>query len=359
MFDVFDPSEKWRYYLTRPFDLFGASLWHRWYYSPEIKTILGVQIRKVLFVEESRDMIRQYRTQRELLKFAANIMLKHLLFHPNKTKKLLEHGIALNQQASRVISKGPIGFEQLEEAVSFYTKLAIYSTILPYFIYELVGRINFCFKAIKNLSEQLRTKSYYPQLLSEIIIPLAEAKIKQAGIQNAESAVKVITYEELLADDYSEISSRLAAKRQGKYFIYQNINGIWTINWTSSPQAIINIIEGRFAAVSANEISGKIAFRGCVTGHVKIVLSATDWPAFNNGDILVAVSTNPALLPLIHKAGAIITNEGGITSHAAIISRELKKPCIIGTKIATKVFKNGDLVEVNANRGIVRKLRLP
>jgi pyruvate,water dikinase len=57
------------------------------------------------------------------------------------------------------------------------------------------------------------------------------------------------------------------------------------------------------------------------------------------------------------KAAAIITDEGGINSHAAIISRELKKPCIIGTKIATQVLKDGDFVEIDANRGVVKILK--
>jgi len=67
--------------------------------------------------------------------------------------------------------------------------------------------------------------------------------------------------------------------------------------------------------------------------------------------------TNPNMMPLIRKAKAIITDEGGITCHAAIISRELNIPCIIGTKIATKVLKDGDRVEVDADKGIVRKLK--
>jgi pyruvate,water dikinase len=64
--------------------------------------------------------------------------------------------------------------------------------------------------------------------------------------------------------------------------------------------------------------------------------------------------TVPDLVSAMKRAAAIVTDEGGVTCHAAIISRELKKPCIIGTKVATKVFKDGDLVEVDANKGIVR-----
>jgi len=62
-------------------------------------------------------------------------------------------------------------------------------------------------------------------------------------------------------------------------------------------------------------------------------------------------------MPAIKKASAIVTNVGGITCHAAIVSRELKIPCIIGTKIATKVLKDGDLVEVDAQKGIVKILK--
>jgi pyruvate,water dikinase len=75
------------------------------------------------------------------------------------------------------------------------------------------------------------------------------------------------------------------------------------------------------------------------------------------GDILISPATNPNLMPAISKAGAMVTDEGGITSHAAIVSRELKIPCIIGTKIATQVLKDGDLVEVDANKGIVRIIK--
>ena len=57
------------------------------------------------------------------------------------------------------------------------------------------------------------------------------------------------------------------------------------------------------------------------------------------------------------KASAIVTDEGGVTCHAAIVSRELKIPCIIGTKIATKVLKDGQLVEVNANHGWVKIIK--
>ena len=61
-------------------------------------------------------------------------------------------------------------------------------------------------------------------------------------------------------------------------------------------------------------------------------------------------------MPGIRKAKAIITDQGGVLCHAAIIARELQKICLVGTQIATKVLRNGNLVEVDANKGIIRKL---
>ena len=66
--------------------------------------------------------------------------------------------------------------------------------------------------------------------------------------------------------------------------------------------------------------------------------------------------TTPDYVPAMKRAAAIVTDKGGRTCHAAIVSRELKIPCVIGTKIATQVFKTGDIVEVDAERGIVKKI---
>ncbi|MFA5931452.1 MAG: PEP-utilizing enzyme [archaeon] len=105
-----------------------------------------------------------------------------------------------------------------------------------------------------------------------------------------------------------------------------------------------------------DEIKGKSAFPGLVTGIVCIINSKADFAKVNSkNQIIVAFSTTPDQVPIIKKAAAIVTDEGGILSHASVISRELKIPCIIGTKNATKILKDGDLIEVDANKGIIKK----
>jgi phosphohistidine swiveling domain-containing protein len=108
---------------------------------------------------------------------------------------------------------------------------------------------------------------------------------------------------------------------------------------------------------SAGEIKGRTAFAGKVKGVVRIIVKGEDFPKFKDGEILVTHMTRPEFVPLIKKSIAVITDEGGITCHAAIISRELKIPCIIGTMNATLRLKDGDIVEVDANNGIVRIIK--
>jgi len=99
------------------------------------------------------------------------------------------------------------------------------------------------------------------------------------------------------------------------------------------------------------EAQGTVAFAGSVTGEVVIVRDGDDCKLVGDGDILVATMTNITWLPAMLRYAAIVTDEGGITCHAAITARELQKPCITGTKNATTVFKNGDIVDLNTETG--------
>lgn len=105
------------------------------------------------------------------------------------------------------------------------------------------------------------------------------------------------------------------------------------------------------------DILGRVASKGLAKGKVAIVKGLKDLNKVKKGNILIAVTTHPDYVPAMRKSSAIVTDEGGITSHAAIVSREFGIPCIVGTKLATKVFKDGDLVEVDANKGIVRLIK--
>jgi pyruvate,water dikinase len=110
------------------------------------------------------------------------------------------------------------------------------------------------------------------------------------------------------------------------------------------------------ALLQNNIVKGRMAFPGVVKGRVKIVFNPREYTNFEQGDILVTGMTRPEYVHLIEKSGAFITDAGGMLSHAAIVARELRKPCVVGTEVATKIFKDGDLIEVDAENGIIRKL---
>jgi phosphohistidine swiveling domain-containing protein len=105
------------------------------------------------------------------------------------------------------------------------------------------------------------------------------------------------------------------------------------------------------------ELAGTCACPGKARGIVKIVNIPEDMDKMKKGDILVSFNTNPNLMPTIRLASAIVTQSGGLTCHAAIVSRELKIPCVVGVKDVVKVFKDGDKASVDATNGIIKKLK--
>lgn len=121
---------------------------------------------------------------------------------------------------------------------------------------------------------------------------------------------------------------------------------------SATSKKLVAVLESTFST-EMTEIRGLIACPGKVKGEVVVINKKSEFSKMLPGKILVTTMTRPDFLPLMRQAAAVVTDEGGITSHAAIVSRELKIPCIIGTQVGTKVLKDGYQVEVNANHGVV------
>ncbi len=114
---------------------------------------------------------------------------------------------------------------------------------------------------------------------------------------------------------------------------------------------------GEEETISTDELRGRVAYPGKIVGDVKIVVRSVDFSKLKYAHILVAHMTTVDYMPYMDKVSAIVTDEGGFGCHAAILSREFKIPCIVGTKIATKALKDDDTVEVNAYEGVVKILK--
>lgn len=149
--------------------------------------------------------------------------------------------------------------------------------------------------------------------------------------------------------------SRAVLRGRSEFCVYYTESAEEEIHTGEKARLLAQMVEPK-KVEAVNEFKGQTGCIGKATGFVKIITRPSDMAKMNQGDILVSIATDPDIVPAMKKAAAIVTEQGGVTSHAAIVSRELKIPCVIGTKIATKVLKDGDLVEVDATRGIVKKL---
>ena len=168
-----------------------------------------------------------------------------------------------------------------------------------------------------------------------------------------------INYEQILHCTEEEINNNIPSKdelneRIKNHALISDEKGIYCVSGKES-EKIKEFLTEKIKKV--NEFKGQIASKGLVKGKVILIFNRKDCSKIEKGDILVTSMTTPEMVPAMEKASAFVTDEGGITCHAAIISREMKKPCIIGTKISTQILNTGDIVEVNANKGVVKKLK--
>lgn len=151
------------------------------------------------------------------------------------------------------------------------------------------------------------------------------------------------------------------AERRKQSYLYLIDDNKYTLYTSTEADTIFNSLMPAEDYSSVKELIGQGAYRGQLKGMVRVFTFTGESPElqqqmhdFKDGEILVASQTSPILMPAILKASAIITDEGGITAHASIVARELKKPCIVGVKIATKALKTGDIVEIDASLGIIK-----
>lgn len=168
-------------------------------------------------------------------------------------------------------------------------------------------------------------------------------------------AVEVATLGKKLQQHYFFPQDSEWAIENGKLYVVQT-RPITTVNATTT--------KNEASKTEAKKITGKLilegqpASPGVVTGIVNILKSAKEINKIKRGDILITDMTTPDFVPAMKRAVAIVTNKGGQTSHAAIVSRELGVPCIVGTKTATTTLKQGRVITVDGAAGKVYESEL-
>jgi len=145
-------------------------------------------------------------------------------------------------------------------------------------------------------------------------------------------------------------------------YIYSVNKGIATFFTGIAFEKLFAQIKNKRTLQSGKILFGRGVSKGITRGKVQLILHneydiSSQLSSFKEGNILVTEMTRPQLITICHKVKGIITNEGGILSHAAIVSREFKIPCVVGTEIATQVLRDGDLVEVDGDKGVVKLIK--
>ncbi|TSA45332.1 hypothetical protein D4R52_02645 [bacterium] len=304
-----------------------------------------------------------YRHLDDMSKFKKDMIGKGLdffAFQPKIQSRYIKDVHSLRKLISRIPKK--------PEEASFLKQLTnLYIALYPYYMmgvfvpgawredflkyhHNLRGQ-----EIIKRIFKSRETSEGLLKEISNFMRKWLRPKLKRAGYDPGFS--KILSVEEVknfIENGVLPQKNKLAKRNRGficlKNRIFPTENHI---AFLKRKGILIDSNDKKFEGL----LRGTAAYLGKkISGRVKIILNADETKQFRKNMILVTSMTAPEYLPIMKLARAIVTDEGGLTCHAAIVARELKKPCVIGTKIATKVFKDGDLVEVDANRGIIKKL---
>lgn len=251
--------------------------------------------------------------------------------------------------------------KEYKKIIKLCENIFIYSTIIPH---RLLTSLDPADTRLNNKNkpeylkqfEALRSQRKYPQVAEKVFKKLW---LTAAQLQNTKgfklfSNATPLELEKLFYFN-QKVNLKSLRKRAGwALFKLSSVKGDFNFSYNRA-------LESRISGFTVNakgvrEVKGITACPGKVRAKARIVHENSNLNLFKKGEIVVAASTSPSLMPILIKCSAIVTDEGGMGSHAAIISRELGKPCVIGTNMATRIFRTGDLLEVDANNAIVRKM---
>jgi phosphohistidine swiveling domain-containing protein/predicted outer membrane protein len=322
-------------------------------YGLPMKKTFGIFISGV-FLTHKKGMTVCYLSDADREKFGRQ--LAKLIENDRKLPSLISQSlINETKELSRILKLPPTNFLKASE----FNRLSNHITKLS--VFQVANKESVNFISLKNLSRYRKLFGDARKYSEHVYVELEKFL---SNILNLIAKRTKINLNQVKSLTYKEIEKLLSGEKiPGKNILSNRFNnsGMTLIknDFKFLSGNDVEIIEKYWAESNKNKkvIMGQIAYRGKVTGRVKIIADYRKNNGFKKGDILVTGMTDPQFVPLIKLSAAIVTDGGGLLCHAAIVARELKIPCIIGTKFATKVLKDGQLVEVDANQGVVKIIK--
>ena len=351
---------KWQEFLTRPYSQFFLSL-HAQVYLKELGGIIGADFNNFLYLSID-GLVKIYRLDSEVNLVEEKI--KDILLNPSLLKNILKE-IDEAKQKSVITRVNSLVVDatckDFFESCQMFRYLFVRLTTITYHLGQVLEMVykptDPEYNLVLNSLKEYRSKDYAQEYYDKMIYPWLSALSSNFGVSI--SCLESMTLLEIkdVIEGKTDINVQNLKKRKNKYIFLCSEGQQFTFASDDFLRRAISFLDIKDSMNCTNSVNGQVAFSGKVNGIVRVLKTVEDIGKIDYGEILVAVSTNPVLLPAIKRCIAIVTDEGGIISHAAILAREMEKPCIIGTKIATQIFKDGDMVEVDADKGVVRRIK--
>lgn len=341
-------SKKWTFFGSRPTPLLKRQLRNMAYLC--IENISNLKISEVLVISE-KEFASVFTKRNDDKRNYQQTQTDY------KNRKADEYLVNFNKITENPKSEGRNVFERTVLSHQTFASMLVYSHYLERVLTKKSQSLNRLnkregarLKKILDLNSKLRDKavkildfSYYKKACKYL-------RKKRQG-----KDVEWYLVEELLAN--RKVSNKEIQQRK-KFYVLISKKDSTKIFTGKKAWSILKKEEFiKQAILSQKEFKGFIAYVGNVSGKVKVVRKVTDFKNDYQNKIIVSPMTIPQFVPYLKKAKAIVTDEGGINCHAAIASREFKIPCVVGTKIAAKILKDGQLVKVDADKGVVRILK--
>lgn len=338
-------------YMTREHSLAYAGVWNKANAELFSRYVPGTNIASMLFALNEEGVLDVYYDIEELTKTFASIG-EALSSNP----LLLDHIITDFYAAWKKIftySNGQQEIENNQQLKEFFAAWIEWWPAMAYIF--IIPDLNNVSPELKDKALQVRIET---QAYSDDIDRAYERFIKKqypllADCWNLISLEEAMRLDELSSPDITAIAKR---KNGFSLITLKGVSRLISNDEIKDVCQQFNIVIRRREQNNQTVLSGMPASKGGARGRVYVILKKTDLANIKAGDILISYATSPDYVPAMKQCAAVVTDEGGVVCHAAIVCRELGIPCIVGTKNATQVFKNGDMVDVDADKGVIKKI---
>lgn len=327
-------SEKWRVFASRPTPILKRDF-IKWTYL-FLEKIQGLKLTRLVAIGNDQEM--------DVFVNKEEDVLNHQEAREQYDKKIIEN--IFKKYLKLIDSYKPHGKDPVEKSVNAMKDVG------PLLIYSYY--VEGLFEGKTNHDDPiLKTNTHLRDKGAKIIYPLYDQAYEFLKNKFEDKPIDDHTFKEL-----KKVLSEKEISNRKEFYVFYGTKK--TTEIYTGERAKRFLAEEGFVPIKtahdSEELKGLAGSKGKVTGEVKIVRNLNDIKDCS-GKIVVSRETIIDYTPFLKNALAIVTDLGGISSHAVVTAREFGLPCVVGTKFATELLKNGDIVEVDANKGIIKKLK--